>query len=750
MEVILAIAAVWRGLAGYGHHFAFGDVTTFRNARLQKQAQARCVPRATKRFVMPLKFGSGIPNPPLDKEGADAKETTADYSVLAVAEYPSHGKHSISIRLIFWYSKPRYIGQEGATAAELPVSEELIRETARSIIRNTRFTSGLRPNFDNQNEEWRLVPDAVVSGSFETSPYHLVLHAWAYMLDIPIEARHTREVNTVDDVLYTRTRELINLALRGSLTLKTIRWFLLEVGYALDGPGPRMTQKLSQSKNSEGLEAHYEDEMQRCQTYLMNEVVFDKIISDLRSDKDLTHIRPIGVSKIGEIVDPALREEFEEQVQGVKVQKIENLVQVETQIKAAVAEVGKDINERAAAFEMRVDAKLDAVRKAVSSRNHSTEPPELVQHLDAIDKKIDENANTLKQAIKSNKGSVVIQASQPTESLGQRLAAANTWAQRFQVSHEDFRRQWTEAGKKPFTGHDDWPNYDKVIDNDGVFSAIGSIWWAFWQKGRRFSLPTQQACQWNRTVAGITEDHRAITGTGAQYPLLLPLIGDYDNFQLPPQRTREEKHRKLALTGNTLSHYIVLIAEPPQSLDYTGDPSEYIQVEARGRHPETGKLTPIASDLINRLGWLSFDPETNRAIETDRGVHVREPLEIRHEVFDNGAVHAILTSWAYMLRLRREKIARRVAKPEDSSEEFYTKGFEVIECVIAGLYDTQTIQAFFHAYGYIDYQDYRDQSQWAMPAQAVAMDPAILEVLIMGILKEEQAERLSTMERVIV
>lgn len=300
----------------------------FRGARLRKQAQATCVPRAIKRFIMPLTFGGGIQNPPLDKEGADAEESTADYSVLAAAEYSSQGKESISIRLIFWYSKPRYIGQEGANAAALPLSEELIRETARSIVRNSRFTLGLRPKFDSENEEWRPVPDAMVSGSVETSPYHLVLHAWAYMLDIPIKARHTREVNTVNDVLYTQTRELINLALRGSLNLETIRWFLLEVGYALDRPGPRLNQKLIQTKNAEGLEAQKEDDVRSCRAYLMNEVVFNKIISDLRSDKDVKHIRPIGVSKVG---DPNFKEDLTEQVQEVrnKVQEMENMVQLE-------------------------------------------------------------------------------------------------------------------------------------------------------------------------------------------------------------------------------------------------------------------------------------------------------------------------------------------------------------------------------------------------------------------------------------
>ena len=749
MEVILAIAAIWRGLAEYGHYFAFGDVAMFRNARLQKQAQAACVPRATKRFIMPLVFGSGIQNPPLDKNGADAEETTANYSVLAAAEYPLHGKESIPIRLIFWYSKPRPNGSQGASAAKLPVSEELIRETARSIVRNSRFTSGLRAKFDDQNEEWRPVPDAVVSGSFETSPYHLVLHAWAYMLDIPIEARHTREVETVDDVLYTQTRELINLALRGSLTLETIRLFLLEVGYALDGPGPRLNQKLSQTKNTAGLAARQEDEVRRCRAYLMNEVVFDKIISDLRSDKDLTHIRPIGVSKGG---DPNLREELMEQFQGLtkQVQEIGKLEQLEPQIKAAAAEIARDVNERTDAFEERLDAKLDAVQRAVGSPTHSAEPQGLVQQFNAMNKKIDENANALKEEIRAK--NVVIEATQPTESLSQRVAAANTWTQRFKISHEYFRRQWTEAGKRPFTGLDDWPGYDKVIDNDGVFSAIGSIWWALWQKGRRFSLPTQQACQWNRTAVGVAEGHRAIAGTGAQYPLLLPLVVDYDDFELPPRKTREEKQRKLALTGSILSHYIVLTAAPPKSQKFTGRLGDYIFVEPRGRRPNHQKLDPIAKDLINRVGWLSFDPETNHAIETDRPVMLLGVPEIQQLLFDNGALHAILTSWAYMLGFKRDRVKRLVADPdsEESERHFYTMGFEVIECVIAGMYDTQTIQAFFHAYGYIDHQDYHDKNRLVMQAPAVAMDPSILETLITGILEEEQAERLSKMERVIV
>lgn len=408
-----------------------------------------------------------------------------------------------------------------------------------------------------------------------------------------------------------------------------------------------------------------------------------------------------------------------------------------------MVEVGKEVNERADAFEKKLDAQWDAVQRAVGSPVHSTEPQELVRQVNAMSKKTDENANVLREEMETKKENVVIQTIQPTESLSQRIAATNTWTKRFKVSHEDYRRQWTEAGKKPFTGLDDWPGYDKVIDNDGVFSAIGSIWWALWQKGRRFSLPTQRACQWNRSAAGIAEGHRAIAGTGAQYPLLLPLIGDYDDFQLPPRQTREEKHRKLALTGNLLSHYIVLTAEPPGR-------SEYISVVPRGRRSQHPTLRPLAKELINRLGWLAFDPETNHAIETDQEVMMQEVYEAERVIFDNGALHAVLTSWAYMLGFTRRRIQRRVGNPQESEEEFYTMGFEVIECVVAGMYDTQTIQAFFHAYGYLDHQDCWDQTQLVMQAQAEAMSPAILEVLITGILEEEQAERLSKMERVSV
>ncbi|KAL9111092.1 MAG: hypothetical protein Q9187_007974, partial [Circinaria calcarea] len=197
-EVFLAIAAVWRGLAETGHRYAFGDVAMFRNARLEKQAQATCVPRS-KRFIMPLIFGNGLPNPPLNKKGAVAENNTAEYSILAAAEQLSNNGVTITIRLIFWYSKARDVAEAGASTATSPLSEGLIRRTAQSIVRNSNFSLGRKPIFDNENEEWRPVPDALVRGSLETSSYHLILHAWAYMLDIPIQAHHTREVNTMDD-----------------------------------------------------------------------------------------------------------------------------------------------------------------------------------------------------------------------------------------------------------------------------------------------------------------------------------------------------------------------------------------------------------------------------------------------------------------------------------------------------------------------------------------------------------------------
>ncbi|KAL9105214.1 MAG: hypothetical protein Q9187_008761, partial [Circinaria calcarea] len=449
--------------------------------------------------------------------------------------------------------------------------------------------------------------------------------------------------------------------------------------------------------------------MNSFRAFLMNEVVFDKIIANLRSDKNSKHIRATGIPR------PGMKqvEETEDEEQ-----ELETKGQLEPQIKEIAEQIGKDLSE-----------------------------------------KIDNNADAVKEEIKKQRN-VIIQATAPSVSLKQQLAAARDWTERFRISHEDFRRQWREAGKKPLTGLEDvWPSYDKVIDNDGVFSAIGSIWWALWQKGRRFSLPTQKACQWNRKAEGIAEGHRAIAGSGGQYPLIIPLYCDYGDFQLPPRKTREEMHRKLALTGSLLSHYIVLIADPPSPPadlgtteigQFTQLMSEMVAVEVRGRRPDLIKLNPIAKEIINCIGWLDFDPETNHAVQTNRNIWDREPVaKIEHEEFDNGAMHAILTTWAYMLGLRRDRsMQRRVGgKPEESVKEFYTKGFEVIECVIAGMYDTQTIQAFFNAFGFIDYQNFPEDTL-DMQASAVEMSPSILEVIIGDILEKEQTERLSKMKRV--
>lgn len=680
-----------------GHRYSFGDVAMFRNSRLEKQAQATCVPRS-KRFIMPLMFGNEIPNPPLKKKGAVAENITADYSLLAAAEYISTTKDSVNIRLIFWYSKARDIAEAGASTAASPLSKGLIRQTAQSIVRNSRFTLNHKPIFDNENEDWRSVPDALVRGSLETSSYHLILHAWAYMLDIPIQAGHTREVNTMDDVLYTTTLEIINLALKGSLDTDTIRCFLLESGYAAEGLGPRLSQVDTEERAKE------QRSMKNFRAFLMNEVVFDKIVADLRSDKHSIQIRAKGIPRPG----VELFEETEDEEQ-----ELETKGQLKSQIKAIAKQISKDLGE-----------------------------------------KIDDNANALKREIKKQRKDI-IEAAAPSVSLKQQLADARNWTERFRISHEDFRRQWRAAGKKPFTSLDGWPQYNKVIGNDDVFSAIGSIWWALWQKGRRFSLPTQQACQWNRRAEGIAEGHRAIAGSGAQYPLILPLFCDYGDLQLPPRKTREEMHRKLSLTGNVLSHYIVLIAEPPEdphktAADYEGTGIRgLIRVEARGRNPDIQKLEPIANDAMNCIGWLDFNPETNHAIQTDRVFRLVEPrAKIEHEEFDNGAMHAILTTWAYMLGLSRDSSTRRRGtNAKESTEEFYTKGFEVIECVIAGLYDTQTIQAFFHAFGFIDYQNFPEQTL-DIQASAVEMSPAILEVIIGDILDQEQTERLSKVERV--
>ncbi|KAL9119528.1 MAG: hypothetical protein Q9187_003917, partial [Circinaria calcarea] len=288
--VILAIAAVWRGLDEAGVRFSFGDLALFSGARTKQGPHVSFV-SPSSRLIMPLFFRQG------------EAENDTDYHALVIAEQGRSG----AIRLLFMCShlKDR---SERRIMPTYPISQERLREAAQNIVRNSGWIpQNVKPDFRTSSNLWINVPHAVATTGVavvkNTSAYQVVLNAWAYMLDIPIHGHHGRNVCQLSDPLYVGTLKLINLALDGRMDSQTIRCFLLEMEYGLIATGRRLSkiEDANERQNNRRV-------LDGTRAFLMNDVIFGRLMEDLRASPNQARAQGISTASLSQqpsaTVDP--------------------------------------------------------------------------------------------------------------------------------------------------------------------------------------------------------------------------------------------------------------------------------------------------------------------------------------------------------------------------------------------------------------------------------------------------------------
>ena len=219
-DVILAIAAVWRGLWLTDLHFAFGTADLFRLSRVPSPADSwhgTVSVGAPNDFIIPLLFNPDDTQPVKRKIGA--RRSRAGHFVLAIAERDSNDSQIVKIQIL-----DSSTGSRGL---------QLLRTTSQNIVRYSGWMglSAEGPPLAVQPTFTEVVANVPQQGGAIECGFHVIFNAWAHMLGIPVLNNSRRRGNLPDKDFYKCGLRIVNLALSGSLDSETIQAFFNHFGY---------------------------------------------------------------------------------------------------------------------------------------------------------------------------------------------------------------------------------------------------------------------------------------------------------------------------------------------------------------------------------------------------------------------------------------------------------------------------------------------------------------------------------------
>ena len=298
-DVFLPIAASWYGLVKRDVHFAFGGKRLFEWAQFDDSHGMTCV-LSPNAFIIPLVFNADMTDLPGKTSGQGkrpakstskgrgkqsqenskkAKTTTktnlpgegsprpskvaqprkCNHGIIAIAKYADEPQSNQSLSLTFMDSQSN------------PKNYDRFSKAAKNIFRYSKWVKHWPACTD---ENWAIVPQQGRSNSTPVaSGVHVVLNAWAYMLDIPLAPSARLDKN-----FYTEARKLMRLALKGCLDSETIRAFLQAYKYVIP-------QDLAEIRHREEESSALVDSFRHMQSEYMNDEIFNEIIDQIHRDE---------------------------------------------------------------------------------------------------------------------------------------------------------------------------------------------------------------------------------------------------------------------------------------------------------------------------------------------------------------------------------------------------------------------------------------------------------------------------------
>lgn len=735
-DVVSAIASVWRPLIDWGTSYAFASAFHLQTARLYSGSGVAFLPPPNA-FVIPLIFNELIPAtppeareysmPPPAKEPAEdpeaakrreessrhvakvnetrkdpnaqtqapkAKNKTAEevkaaeerkrefstkntigHFVLAVAERVASSVDGVRLR--FWDSAP------GA------IDEGSIRGTARQIVRNSAWMPpNVWPKFV-EDEEWVDSPRQIAS----SCGLHVILNAWAYMLNIPLNRRVDLNLQFYDDAC-----EIINLALRGLMDATTIRAFLHAYGYAARRGFEEVERQETLTMPDVPREMHHLP-----QTTLVNEDILNRWITHLQ-DLAATQSDAEGNTDPPGPTAPGRKSQKRPTPPGP----------TDGPPSHGGSTPAKPPSPRERTLSNnRSPSKNPSPSKPPSSRKRT--PPK-------------QGPSSLKtQKAPPGKTSSPTKGSTTAES--HRNSPRRTWEQILEAGLTQ-QRNAAKNSKKP-ASYSLSTVESNALDDEDVGYAIASVWAGLRNSGTYFGFGTPNTFRVYSKPPG--RDAAASPAVGGPNPLIMLLLSG-NSLTLQDDEFGGIGHFVLAIaemdgpSGNDVKIYIVNSAP---GLKFQDD-------------PETA-----ARCIVRYSGWMGVNVYGVPLNKTPNFTARSTPQVPHQKEINNCGVHVILNAWAVMLRIPIEASPER--RPTTwrghatSDSEFYRLGKEIMNLAVHGFMDSTTIQAFMMVFGYAVYRPAGDPEHAARFMQSVEMNGRILEDLMQAI-REEEGVRASELE----
>ena len=218
-DVILAIAAVWRGLWNDDLRFAFGTANLFQLCREPPGAgwHGNVAVGAPNDFIIPLLFNDDATKKKTGPIGA--RSSTTGHFLLAIAARDSDDSKDVNIRIL--------------DSAKGVKNLKHTRTTAQKIVRYSGWM-GLTPKGTVADVQPRFTEEIITTpqqiGGVECG-FYVIFNAWAFMLGIPVINSTQRNGTTSDADFLQCGRRVVNLALCGCLDAGTVQAFFNHFGY---------------------------------------------------------------------------------------------------------------------------------------------------------------------------------------------------------------------------------------------------------------------------------------------------------------------------------------------------------------------------------------------------------------------------------------------------------------------------------------------------------------------------------------
>jgi hypothetical protein len=219
-DVILGIAAVWRGLWTDGLHFAFGTANLFRLSRTASAAgewHGSLSVGAPNDYIMPLLFNPD--DTETSKRRIGSRRSWAGHFLLAIASRDSADSTDVSIQIHDSLSGAKDLDHTRSTV------QNIVRYSGWMGLTPEGMPVDVQPTFA---EEIVTVPQQ--TGAIECG-FHVIFNAWAYMLGIPLIDDSQRSGTLPDADFIKCGVRIVNLALGGCLNSSTIQAFFNHFGY---------------------------------------------------------------------------------------------------------------------------------------------------------------------------------------------------------------------------------------------------------------------------------------------------------------------------------------------------------------------------------------------------------------------------------------------------------------------------------------------------------------------------------------